>query len=228
MLRSTTEQVAGAGRRESMSGPNMRGLGTLFTIARLMGLAAAVVLLVDKIALIENPDYAPTCSINPVLSCGLVMTTSQAEAFGIPNPIIGIAGSAVVAVIGAGILAGRRHARWFWTGVQVGVTFAVVFVHLLIFQSLYVTGALCPYCMIVWAVTFPVFWHTTIRDLILIRWRGPPAAQRLIHVLIEFRGAIITAWHFDHRRAHRDTILGLLDDPHLIGARVPSYRRIVA
>ena len=28
-----------------------------------------------------------------------------------------------------------------------------MFVHWLIFQSLYRIGALCPYCMVVWAVT---------------------------------------------------------------------------
>jgi uncharacterized membrane protein len=38
----------------------------------------------------------PSCSINPILSCGSVMTTPEAEAFGIPNLLIGIAGFAVV------------------------------------------------------------------------------------------------------------------------------------
>ena len=31
-----------------------------------------------------------------------------------------------------------------------------MFVHWLIFQSLYRIGALCPYCMVVWAVTIPL------------------------------------------------------------------------
>lgn len=99
-----------------------------------------MVLQVEKIQLIKNPDYVPSCSINPVLSCGSVMTTPQAEAFSLPNPLIGIAGFAAIAMVGAALLAGAVLRRWFWIGVQVAVTFGVVFVHWLIFQSLYVIG----------------------------------------------------------------------------------------
>jgi len=48
---------------------------------------------------------------------------------------------------------------------QVGVTFGVLFVHWLMFQSLYEIGALCPYCMVVWAVMIPIFWYTTLRNI---------------------------------------------------------------
>lgn len=125
----------------------------------------AVTLLVEKTALLANPDYIPTCNVDPVLSCGSVVTTPQAGVLGIPNPIIGIAVFAMVAAIGAGLLTGARYAPWFWAATQVGVTFAVVFIHWLIYQSLYVIGALCPYCMIVWAVTIPIFWYVTVRNL---------------------------------------------------------------
>jgi uncharacterized membrane protein len=162
----------------------------LLLVGGLIGLIAAVVLLVEKLALLENPDYIPSCNVSPVLSCGSVMTTPQAEAFGIPNPILGIAGFAIITVIGAGLLAGARFASWFWAGVQVGVTFAVVFVHCLIYQSLYVIGALCPYCMIVWAVTIPIFWHTTVRNL-----RALDTRRGIIGAVIEYRGAILTAWY---------------------------------
>ena len=36
-----------------------------------------------------------------------------------------------------------------------------MFVHWLIFQSLYVIGALCPYCMIVWVITIIITSTTT-------------------------------------------------------------------
>lgn len=172
-----------------------RGLGVLLVLGGLIGLVAAVVLLVEKIELVENPDYIPTCSINPVLSCGSVMTTPQAEAFGVPNPIIGIAGFTAVAMVGAAVLAGGVLRRWFWIGVQAGVTFAVVFVHWLIYQSLYVIGALCPYCMIVWAVTIPIFWQTTIHMLQPLRHAGPAGLRSVVGVVTEYRGAILTAWY---------------------------------
>lgn len=189
---SKTDHVTSATNTPTVPGTvgrSERGLGVLLLVGGLIGLIAAAMLLVEKIALLENPDYIPTCNVSPVLSCGSVMTTPQAEVFGIPNPILGIAGFAVVAVVGAALLAGARFAGWFWTGVQVGVTFAVVFVHWLIWQSLYVIGALCPYCMVVWAVTIPVFWWVTVRNL-----RDVGGGRRPVTLLTEYRGAVLTGW----------------------------------
>ncbi|GAB3939061.1 vitamin K epoxide reductase family protein [Micromonospora vulcania] len=134
-------------------------------VGGVVGLLAAAILIVEKINLLADPGYVPSCSINPILSCGSVMTTPQAEAFGIPNPLIGIAGFAAVATIGVVLLAGARLPGWFWLGLQAGATFGVIFVHWLIYQSLYVIGALCPYCMLVWAVTIPIFLYVTVRAL---------------------------------------------------------------
>lgn len=109
--------------------------------------------------------------------------------FGVPNPIIGVAGFAIVAAIGVGLLAGGRYTAWYWVTVQIGVTFAVVFVHWLIYQSLYIIGALCPYCMAVWAVTIPIFWYTSTRNL-----RSLGRRQKWITLLNEYRGAVLTGW----------------------------------
>ncbi|WP_346037077.1 vitamin K epoxide reductase family protein, partial [Brevibacterium picturae] len=166
-----------------------RGLAALFVVGGLIGLIAAVVLLVEKMTLAANPDYIPSCNVNPVLSCGSVMATPQAAAFGVPNPIIGVAGFAIVAAIGVGLFAGGRYTAWYWATIQIGVTFAVIFVHWLIYQSLYVIGALCPYCMAVWAVTIPIFWYTSTRNL-----RSLSKGQKWINLLHEYRGAILTGW----------------------------------
>ncbi|GAA3677224.1 vitamin K epoxide reductase family protein [Lentzea roselyniae] len=148
----------------------------------LIGLAASLVLTVEKIALLKNPEYVPSCSIDPILSCGSIMRTEQAEVFGFPNPLLGIAGFAVVATVGVVLLAGVELPRWFWLGLQAGATFGVVFVHWLIFQSLYVIGALCPYCMVVWAVTIPIFWYTTLHNFRL------PALRK-------YHGVALTTWY---------------------------------
>lgn len=142
-----------------------RRLAWWLLAAGLIGLAAAGTLLVEKIALLKDPDYVPSCSMNPVLNCGSIMKTDQAEVFGFPNPMIGIASFAVVAATGAAVLAGGRLARWYWLGLQAGVTFGVGFVAWLAFQSLYRIGALCPYCMVVWVVVLPTFWYVSLRNL---------------------------------------------------------------
>lgn len=160
----------------------------------LVGLVASLVLTVERIALILDPSYVPSCSINPVLSCGSVMTTPQASAFGFPNSLLGIAGFAVVTTSGAALLAGARLRRWYWLGLLAGATAGVVFVHWLIIQSLYRIGALCPYCMVVWAVTIPIFWYVTLHTLgrtdhaLTTRWR--PA----LDTLIGYHTVALTLW----------------------------------
>lgn len=141
-----------------------RALALLLLIGGLIGFAAAFVLTLEKVALLTDADYSPSCSLNPVLNCGSIMKTSQAEVFGFPNPLIGVAAFPVLAATGSIILAGARLARWYWLGLQIGVTLGAGFVGWLIFQSLYRIGALCPYCMVVWAVVLPVFWYVTLRN----------------------------------------------------------------
>ncbi|WP_343232125.1 vitamin K epoxide reductase family protein, partial [Mycolicibacterium sp. CBMA 361] len=114
-------------------------------LAGIIGEIAAFVLTVEKIRQLQNPSYVPSCSINPVLSCGSVMLTKQASLFGFPNPLIGIAGFSIVIVTGALAVAGTRLPRWYWAGLAAGTLLGAVFVHWLIYESLYEIGALCPY-----------------------------------------------------------------------------------
>ncbi|MDJ0361889.1 vitamin K epoxide reductase family protein [Rhodococcus sp. H29-C3] len=172
--------------------PFDRSLPWLLLAGGLTGLCAAFVLTVEKFALALDPGYAPTCSINPVLNCGSVMATPQASTFGFPNSLLGIGGFAVVAAVGAALLAGAAFDRWFWVAAQVGVTVAVVFVHWLILQSLYEIGALCPYCMAVWAVTAPIFWYVTLRNLDCVR--SKPVLRRWIELSIRNHSVPLTVW----------------------------------
>ncbi|MGW4481411.1 vitamin K epoxide reductase family protein [Rhodococcus triatomae] len=145
--------------------PFPRLLPWLLLVGGLLGLLASFVLTVEKFELAADSTYTPSCSISEVLDCGSVMATGQAAVFGFPNSLLGVTGFAVVTATGAGLLAGARFARWYWLGLQIGVTAAVVFVHWLIAQSIFVIDALCPYCMVVWAVTVPIFWYVTLRNL---------------------------------------------------------------
>ena len=130
-----------------------------------IGLFASVELLVQKINLLSDPNYVLNCDINPVLSCGSVITTDQASAFGFPNPIWGIMGFPALIMFGALILSGIKPPKWMWLSAQLVATLAFSFMIWLIYQSLYVIGALCPWCMVVWSVTIPIFWVLTIENL---------------------------------------------------------------
>ena len=54
------------------------------------GLLASWVITIDKFKLLEDPNFMPGCSLNPVVSCGNIMKSDQASAFGFPNPMLGL------------------------------------------------------------------------------------------------------------------------------------------
>lgn len=168
--------------------------GLVLLLGGLIGGTAAFVLAVEKILLLKDPGYTPSCSINPILSCGSIMTTDQAEVFGFPNPFLGVAAFPVVVTIGVLVLARVPLPRWVWLGLNAGAALGVVFVHWLIGQSLYRIGALCPYCMVVWIVTVMIFWYVTVhnlRDEILPvpAWLRRPAA-----LAVEFHSVVLVLW----------------------------------
>lgn len=136
----------------------------------------------------------PMCSLNAVFSCGSVMTTPQASAFGIPNPLIGMVGFAVVLTTGMALLAGAHFRRWYWIGLQLGVTFAIVFVHWLIVQSLFRIEALCLYCMGVWVVTAILFWYVTLYNAQSSRTHLPGWMRAAGAIMIRNHSAILSLW----------------------------------
>jgi uncharacterized membrane protein len=95
------------------------------------------------------------------------MQSAQSEAFGFPNPIIGVTGFAIVVTTGMALLAGADFRPWF-----------------------YRIGVLCPYCMVVRAVTIPLFWYTIRRG-----FRNLPGGGRVASVLFEFHGVVLTTWY---------------------------------
>ncbi|MGU3498903.1 vitamin K epoxide reductase family protein [Mycobacterium sp. C31M] len=157
-------------------------------IAGVLGLAAAAALTIEKIEILIDPSYVPSCSLNPVLSCGSVMTTPQASAFGFPNSLIGIIAFTVVLVTGVLAVAKVALPRWYWTGLAIGTALGVAFVHWLIFQSLYRIGALCPYCMVVWAVTIPLL---VIVASIALRAEGATGVGGVVY---QWRWSLVALW----------------------------------
>lgn len=140
-------------------------LPILFVVSGIIGFVASLLLTINKIELLKNPSYVPPCNISPLVSCGSVMATAQAEVLGFPNSLIGIAFFAMVATIGFALLAGTTFKKWFWLGLQGIVAASAVFVYWLAYQSVYRIGSLCPYCLVVWAVTIPLALYVKLHNL---------------------------------------------------------------
>ncbi len=144
---------------------NYRQTAWILMIGGLIGIAASIELIIQKIAVLSNPDFVPNCDINPVLSCGSVINTAQAAIFGFPNPVLGVIGFTIVIMFGALLFAGVELPRSMWLGLNIGALAGMFLIIWLVGQSLYVIGALCPWCMVVWAITIPIFWQVTTDNL---------------------------------------------------------------
>lgn len=168
-----------------------RSLGWLLAGGGAIGFLAAFVLTVERFKLALDPSYVPSCSLNPVLSCGSVMAEPQAALFGFPNPMLGIAAFAIATTLGLLVVSRTPLPRWTWVGLQVGLTAGMVFVVWLVSQSLYSIGALCPYCMVVWAVVIPMFVSVTATNLERGVIPVPAGARGAVVALSDYRVLVV-------------------------------------
>ncbi|MFI6764053.1 vitamin K epoxide reductase family protein [Streptomyces sp. NPDC050355] len=178
------------------SGPSTigsgRGLALLLVITGALGGLAAWIITLDKFELLKDPNFKPACSLNPIISCGSVMQSKQAEAFGFPNPMAGLVGFGVVVAIGMALLAGARFRRWYWIGLNIGTGLAAVFCMWLMTQSLYSINALCLWCTLTWCVTILMFWYTTVHN---IKHGVVPAPEGLRRTVLEFHWVVPVLWY---------------------------------
>jgi len=140
-------------------------LAIFLIIAGALGWWAAFALTVDKFILLENPQADLDCNFSLIVQCGENLSSWQGAVFGFPNPLLGLGGFVAPIAVGVALLARARFDRWFWIAFHAGIVGALAFVIWLISQSIYVLGTLCPWCMLVWSVTIPLFWVVTARNL---------------------------------------------------------------
>jgi uncharacterized membrane protein len=152
-----------ASNRKNLTLPKV--IPWILTIGGIIGYLCAFIIMFDKVQILKNPNYVPSCNLNPIIACGNVMQSKQAAAFGFPNPFLGLGGFAAVATVGIAMLAGAKFKRWFWLFVNAGLLFALGFVHWLFFESVYRIHSLCPYCMVVWVIAITSFWYVTLYNI---------------------------------------------------------------
>ena len=140
-------------------------LGIFFIVAGVIGWYAAFALTIEKFVTLTNPTEALGCDFSVLVQCRANLESWQGSLFGFPNPVIGLAAWIAPIVVGVALLSGARFARWFWVLFNLGVVAALAFVLWLISQSVFVLGTLCPWCMVTWSVTIPLFWALTLYNL---------------------------------------------------------------
>jgi uncharacterized membrane protein len=142
-------------------------LYSVILVASGLSLVASFVLSVDAVVLAADPQAALGCNVNKVLSCGAVGVSWQANLLGFPNAFLGMVTEPVLITVALGALVGARFSRAFMLGVQGIAVMALGFAYWLFSQSMFVIGALCPWCLMVTlstTVLFAAVTHLNIRD----------------------------------------------------------------
>lgn len=135
-----------------------QSLPYILLIAGIIGCIVSFALTYDKIQVLKNPSYDPSCNIDPVLSCGSVMKTQQANLLGMPNTLFGILGFGMLSAFGLALLAGAKFNKWLWQSINFAALFGFIFFVYLLFEGVFRIHAICPFCFVVWIIT-PIILH---------------------------------------------------------------------
>jgi uncharacterized membrane protein len=144
------------------------GLAVFWIVAALTGWVVSFLLYLEYIGQLTDADPLITCSFSVVVTCGPNLLSPGGNLLGFSNSIIGIVlfcGPLYAAMSTFAAPGGLRH--WYWRTYLAFIAGAFVFVHFLAWRSVFEYGSLCPWCMVVWLVTIPLFWYTlgwTMRD----------------------------------------------------------------
>ncbi|MDF2919259.1 MAG: Vitamin epoxide reductase [Microbacterium sp.] len=152
-------------RRGIRPGP---ALAVVWIVAGVAGWIVSFLLYHEYIGQLTGADALISCDISPIVTCGPNLLSPGGNLLGFSNSIIGIvlfSGAIYAGVSGLAAPAGLRP--WYWRVYAGFVAAAFVLVHVFAYRSVFEYGSLCPWCMVVWLVTIPLFWSTlgwTLRE----------------------------------------------------------------
>lgn len=132
----------------------------------IISLIASFILSRDAILLAADPTRTLSCSLNEVFDCVTVGNSWQARVLGFPNAFLGLIAEPVVMTIAVASLSRVRFPRWFMFTANAVYLLGVIFAYWLLYQSTFVIGALCPWCVVVTVSTTFVFYSMTVWNIL--------------------------------------------------------------
>ena len=130
-------------------------------VGAILSLIASFVLSVEAIELARNPNAVLTCSVNAIINCATVASHPSATIFGFPNSFLGLLAEPVVITVAIAGLSGVKFPRKFMLVAQICYTLGFLFAYYLLYVSMFIIQALCPWCLLVTLSTTFVFFSIT-------------------------------------------------------------------
>ena len=162
-----------------------RWIFTSMLVGSLLSLLASFVLSVESIEIAKNPNAELSCSVNIILNCATVAAHPTSTMFGFPNPFLGLMAEPVVMTVAIAGLAGVAFPRRFMFVAQIFYTLGFVFALYLLYLSMFVIQALCPWCLLVTLTTTLVWFSITRYNIRENNLYLPKKWQKAAHKFIE-------------------------------------------
>ncbi|WP_308163375.1 vitamin K epoxide reductase family protein [Microbacterium flavum] len=145
-----------------------RAMAVWWICAGAAGWVVSFLLYLEYIGQLRGGEPLISCAISPVVTCGPNLLSPGGNLLGFSNSIIGMVLFLGPVFAAAAALAAPRGLRpWFWRTFAVFTCGAFVLVHVFAYRSVFEYSSLCPWCMIIWLVTIPLFLTVagwTLRD----------------------------------------------------------------
>lgn len=147
---------------ERLDAPTYRpgpGLAVFWIGAGLIAWIVSFLLYREYTGQLMGEDALITCDISPIVTCGPNLLSPGGNLLGFSNSIIGIVLFVGPIYAGVSALASPQGMRaWYWRVFGVFVLGGFLLVHFFAYRSVFEYGSLCPWCMVVWLMTIPLFW----------------------------------------------------------------------
>lgn len=169
-------------------------LGIFLIVTSIVGFLASFALAVEKYEKLEDPNAVLSCDLNPFFSCGSVMEYPESQLFGFPNQLLGIAAFIFPLLLGVLLLSRTNLPRWIMLGLNIGLALGTVLVMFLFYVSIYAIGVGCPWCMVVWTMTIPMFVAVSAHNVLAGNFGRRIAQNPILKVVSKENVAIFVLW----------------------------------
>ena len=157
MDRRIAKFEAKASEHERAGGASLETSLTMI-ITGAIGLFASLMLVLSEFTYYKNPNASLICDVNPLIGCSKYFTAWQGHLlFGVPNALFGMMFFAGIVALGLVLAFGGTLHRWLWNAALAGAGMGIVWLVWFAYESYVVNRSLCPFCLVVWIVTIPLF-----------------------------------------------------------------------
>lgn len=159
--------------------------------ASAVGLVASLVQAIERIQFADDPVTKLTCDLNAVFSCSNVFDAWQSSVFGFSNSLVSLTFFAVMVGVGLAAASGSTLHRILRYVFHFFSVFFLLFGAWYLWQSTYVIGYLCIFCLFNYAGVIVLNWAWFRLQYSELRLKKP--ARRRLDAFVKAGGDIMVA-----------------------------------